>query len=133
MQEKINNDINYFSATTDIWSSRTMQSFIAITLHALSKDFQMINMTIEIDPLEGRHTGEMICTKMSNAFRNWNLEKKILVLMLRDNVSNAKKLVPTGELKALVALATPFTSLLAPCLRRRIKGPTMMVMVMMAM
>jgi len=91
MQEKINNDINYFSATTDIWFSRTMRSFMSITLHALSKDFQMINMTLEIDPLEGRHTGEMICTKMSNAFRDWNLEKKKLVLMLRDNASNAKK------------------------------------------
>jgi len=76
MQEKINNDINYFSATIDIWSSRTMQSFMAITLHALSKDFQMINMTLEIDPLEGRHTGEMICTNMSNAFKDCNLEKK---------------------------------------------------------
>jgi len=124
MQEKINNDINNFSATTDIWSSRTMQSFMTITLHALSKDFQMINMTLEIDPLEGRHTGEIICTKMSNTFKDWNLEKKQLVLMLRDNASNAKKLVPTGDLKALVALATPFTSLLAPCLRRRIKGLT---------
>lgn len=85
MQNKIDNDINYFSATTDIWSSRTM----AITLHALSKDFQMINLTIEIDPLQGRHTGAMICTKMSNAFERWNLEKKKLVLMLRDNASNA--------------------------------------------
>jgi len=27
----------------------------------------------------------------SNAFERWNLEKKKLVLMLRDNASNAKK------------------------------------------
>ena len=26
MQNKIDKDINYFSATTDIWSSRTMES-----------------------------------------------------------------------------------------------------------
>ncbi len=51
MQNKIDVALNYFSATTDIWSSRTMESFMAMTLHALSKDFEMINLTIEIDPL----------------------------------------------------------------------------------
>ena len=61
------------------------------TLHALSKDFEMINMTIEIDPLIGRHTGEMICTRMSDAFERRNLNKEKLVLLLRDNASNATK------------------------------------------
>ena len=100
MRNKINNDVNYYSTTTDIWSSRTMESFMAITLHALSRDFEMINMTIEIDPLIGRHTGEMICTRMSDAFERWNLNKEKLVLLLRDNASNATKACNDFEIES---------------------------------
>ena len=122
MQNMIDNDINYFSATTDIWSSRTMESFMAMTLHALSKDFEMINLTIEIDPLQGRHTGAMICTRMSDAFERWNLNKKKLVLMLRDNASNAKSACNAFGIESFVALVTPFTSLLVLYLCKGITG-----------
>jgi len=76
-KEKIKSNIKYFSTTTDIWTSRTMESFIAITIHALTDDFNMINMTLEVEPLQGKHTGiyniEIVIEK---SFHIWGIEKK---------------------------------------------------------
>jgi len=47
--------VKIFSTTTDIWSSRTMESFMAITLHAFTDDFNMINITLEVEPLQVKH------------------------------------------------------------------------------
>ena len=62
-REKIQDDVKYFSSTTDIWSSRTIESFMAITLHALTEDFHMIIMTLTVDPLKGKHSGDFIHKK----------------------------------------------------------------------
>ena len=91
MKQKIEDEVTYFSGTTDIWSSRTTESFMAITLHALSKDFEMINMTLEVDPLKGKHTGQFMKQRMIDSFENWGIQKEKLVMMLRDNASNAIK------------------------------------------
>ena len=91
MKEKINNEITFFSATTDIWSSRSMDSFMAITLHELTEDFEMINLTLEVEPLQGKHTGDFIHQMMSESFHKWGLRKENLAMMLRDNASNVIK------------------------------------------
>ena len=75
IKEKIKRDIKYFSITTDIWSSRTMESFMAITLHALTDDFNMINMTLEVEPLNGKHTGTYSMGKLIESFINGELKK----------------------------------------------------------
>ena len=75
MKQKIEDEVTYFSGTTDIWSSRTMESFMAIMLHALSKDFEMINMALKVDPLKGKHTGQFIKQRMKESFENWVYRK----------------------------------------------------------
>jgi hypothetical protein len=35
LKEKIKDEITYFSATMDIWSSRAMESFVATMMHVL--------------------------------------------------------------------------------------------------
>jgi hypothetical protein len=48
IKEIIKSNINYFSAITDIWSSSTMDSFMAIMVHGLTDNFSMINLTLEV-------------------------------------------------------------------------------------
>ena len=91
MKEIIKSDINYFSATTHIWSSRTMDSFMAITLHGLTDNFSMINLTLEVKPLQGKHTGTFIMEQMSESFQKWGILKENMTMMLRDNASNVIK------------------------------------------
>ena len=47
---KIASETDYFAMTTDIWSSRVMESFMAETLHYLTEDFKMVNLILEVSP-----------------------------------------------------------------------------------
>ncbi|MHA7927796.1 MAG: hypothetical protein ACX936_21570, partial [Marinobacter sp.] len=85
MKELIQEKVQDFSMTTDIWSSRTMQSFMAVTMHAIDNDFNLINLTLAVQPLRGRHTAALISSKLEACFENWGLAKRNLTLMLRDN------------------------------------------------
>lgn len=80
MKNKIKADAKYFSLTSDIWSSRTMESFMAITFHAISDNFDMMNMTLDVKPLTGRHTGIFIARQIREAFVEWGMCLYLLIL-----------------------------------------------------
>jgi hypothetical protein len=114
MKEKLQNDVKYFSATTDIWSSKTMESFMALTLHALTEDFEVINLMLAVDPLRGRHTGDFIRHTMQDSFNDWGIQKDDLVLMLRDNASNAVKACNDWNIKHFGCIGHTFYLILGP-------------------
>ena len=62
VKKNLVNEMNYYSLTTDIWSSRVMQSFMALTLHYLTENFELKAAVLEVKPLVGSHTGEFIAS-----------------------------------------------------------------------
>ena len=88
MRELFVKEMDYFAATTDMWTGRTSESFIAITIHYLTEEFEQRNFTIEIAPVRGRHTGEHIASLIREAFDRWALPLNKLSIMARDNGSN---------------------------------------------
>jgi zinc finger BED domain-containing protein 1 (E3 SUMO-protein ligase ZBED1) len=91
MKQKISQEVTHFSATTDIWSSGTMESFMAITFHAISPNFEMINLTLAVEPLCGRHTGNLIRQKILECFDEYSLDYQNMTMIVRDNAANAVK------------------------------------------
>jgi hypothetical protein len=91
LKESINMEVDYYSITTDIWSSHVMQSFIAVTLHYLTEEFNMKIFVIEVSLLKGNHTGAFIAECLGNTLSKFNLQTHKLVLLLRDNASNGIK------------------------------------------
>jgi len=57
----------------------------------LTDDFNMINMTLEVEPLQGKHTCTFIMEIMIESFHKWGIEKENMMMMLRDHASNAIK------------------------------------------
>jgi len=57
---QIRREINFYSTTTDLWSSRRMNALIALTLHYLTEEFQMREFKLESSPVEDNHTSGMI-------------------------------------------------------------------------
>lgn len=88
---KIENDMEYFCLTTDIWSSRVMESYMAETLHYITPDFEMCNFTIEVTPFHGSHTSDRIHEFWTESFSKYGLKKEKLTMMLCDNASNGVK------------------------------------------
>ena len=82
---------SHYVLTSDVWSSRTMQAFIAITIHFLTMDFSMCNYTLEVCPVLGKHTADMIQGEMDMVLSNWNLKKENITMMLCDSGSNMVK------------------------------------------
>lgn len=80
-----------FSVTTDMWSSRTMKAFMALTINYLTKEFDLKNYTLEVKPVLGKHTGEMILQELQQSFSKWGLSSSDLSMMLRDSGSNIVK------------------------------------------
>ena len=91
VKTKIASETDYFAMTTDIWSSRVMESFMAETLHYLTEDFKMVNLVLEVSPFHESHTGVNISTFWKNAFEKFGLRTEKLSMMMRDNASNGVK------------------------------------------
>jgi hypothetical protein len=72
LKESINMEVDYYSITTDIWSSPVMQSFIAVTLHYLTEEFNMQIFIIEVSLLKGSHTGAFIAECSGNTLSKFN-------------------------------------------------------------
>jgi hypothetical protein len=87
-------EMDCFSLTTNIWSSRVMQSFLALTLHYVTDDFEMKTRVLEVKPLLGSHTANFIKTTLMESMQPFGLEAAKLSMLLRDNASS------NGVLKA---------------------------------
>lgn len=91
IKSQIHREMDYFSTTTDMWSSRRMTALMALTLHYLTEEFEMREFTLEASPVEGNHTAEMIQNALMASFEKWGLREGKLSLMLRDSAANGVK------------------------------------------
>jgi hypothetical protein len=91
IKRDLGNDMQFFSLTTDIWSSREMQSFLALTLHYVTDEFEMKTYVLEVKPLLGSHTADFIKTILTESMHSFGLDAAKLAMLLRDNASNGVK------------------------------------------
>ena len=88
IKEKLQAECDYYCASTDIWTSRSTKSFIAFTVHFLTKNFDMVSLNLEVKAFGGKHSGERIAQMLSDIIMDWGLEKNRITFMLRDNAAN---------------------------------------------
>jgi hypothetical protein len=75
--QKIATKCQHYCITTDIWSSRSMNAYLGVTLHYVTNDFDMVSCTLEVKALPGKHTGDAIAAAMETVLSDWGLQKKI--------------------------------------------------------
>ena len=81
-------EMDFFSCTSDIWLSRTLEAFLALTIHYLTEDFEMKKFVLKVDPLAGKYTANCIRGIMETTFDEWNLDVGCLSMMLRNSSTN---------------------------------------------
>ncbi|KAJ8886246.1 hypothetical protein PR048_012455 [Dryococelus australis] len=59
--------VKSMSLTIDLWTSRKQKSYISVTNHYLTHDFEMKNCALECSHFPGQHTGSAIYYKFDNA------------------------------------------------------------------
>jgi hypothetical protein len=80
----------YYCITTDIlWTSRRGQSYMALTLHYVDKEFTMCSWTLEVEAFPGIHTGVAIARGLEEMMERWDLRPEMCMLLVRDGAANA--------------------------------------------
>ncbi|XP_019746136.1 uncharacterized protein LOC109528182 [Hippocampus comes] len=83
------------SLTTDIWTDRTMRSFLGVTAHLLAphpktQTYQLLSILLTCQKFKGRHTGEAIARSFDNVLEDFGIGNKV-EFIVTDNASNMKR------------------------------------------
>lgn len=77
------------SLTTDLWTSIGSRSYITLTAHFITEDWQFKTIVLATRPVDDKHTGENIANCLLNLKTEFKIEK--LVGIVTDNAANMKK------------------------------------------
>ena len=81
-------EIEYYSATTDLWTSRATHPYLSYTVHFITRNWEMNSFCLESIPLFEDHTGANISESITDIMANWQLPPDKLVTTTTDNGSN---------------------------------------------
>lgn len=87
--------VDYYSATTDMWSSHSLQPYLSYTIHYVGDDWKLKTRCLQTLYLPQEHTGENISEALTETLESWNLDPKKQVCITTDNGSNMINAVNT--------------------------------------
>jgi hypothetical protein len=93
VKERVMNEldhIEYYSATTDGWTSNTMTPFLSLTVHYISDEWELKTRNLQTAYLPDDHTGKNLCDMIESMLDNWELSKDQMVSVTTDNGANMK-------------------------------------------
>ncbi|KAF3856818.1 hypothetical protein F7725_017541, partial [Dissostichus mawsoni] len=103
VREKVTNqltNVTHFSTTTDLWSSRTCEPYLSLTVHYVD-NWELKSACLQTSFFPEDHTGEIIAQGLQEALLSWNLPEARQVCITTDNGSNIVKAVSLNKWKRL--------------------------------
>lgn len=104
MRELIENEAESVCMTTDCWTSRNNESFMAITVHFVDTNFNLRSVLLGCFEFKEQHTAINLSEKISKTLNEWNLKNKV-VFAVSDNVSNIKSALSLLQFKFMGCFA----------------------------
>ncbi|XP_071083855.1 E3 SUMO-protein ligase ZBED1-like [Haliotis cracherodii] len=74
--------------TTDGWTSSATESYVTITAHFVSEEWQMENPVLQTRPLHESHTGTNLANVLTSALTEWKIDRFGNIAISTDNASN---------------------------------------------
>ncbi|XP_044130059.1 E3 SUMO-protein ligase ZBED1-like [Bufo gargarizans] len=96
VREQVKNElrsIKYYATTTDLWSSRTMEPYISLTIHFINEEGKLCSRCLQTSYFPEDHTGELISQGLKEALESWGLKEELQVCITTDNGANIVKAV----------------------------------------
>ncbi|CAG9129863.1 unnamed protein product [Plutella xylostella] len=90
VQSQINRDVQTICLTTDLWTSRITESYIAVTGHYLTEDLQLKTVLLGCCHFSGNHTAANIGSELRALVDIWGLTGKVN-FVVSDNAANVVK------------------------------------------
>lgn len=89
--------IGYFATTSDLWSSRTTEPYISLTLHFIDDEFHLKSRCLTTTYFPEEHTGENIASAIKEILMSWGLCEKNQTCITTDNAANVIKAAELNE------------------------------------
>ena len=80
----------HFAITTDGWTSRANDSYVALTVHYIDEEWSLQSHLLETHQLAEAHTGENVATDLESMLTSWNPPITKLGAFTTDNAANIK-------------------------------------------
>ncbi|XP_022177733.1 zinc finger BED domain-containing protein 6-like [Myzus persicae] len=104
VEELIEKEVDNVCLTTDCWTSRCNESYIAVTAHFVNKEFILKSVLIECTEITERHTSVNLSNEIKAIITKWKLDGKF-VLVVSDNASNIKNAINNLQIRHLGCFA----------------------------
>ena len=79
--------ISHIALTSDLWTSRSTESFLTVTCHYLTVSWVLKSLVLETFAFKSSHTAENIAASLLRVATSWEISEKV-VAMVRDNAAN---------------------------------------------
>ena len=83
-------ELDYFSATTDLWTSTSGDPYITLTCHFIDRSWELKSLCLQTHYIPEDHTAENISVVLAETLQQWKLEDNRLVGITADSGSNVK-------------------------------------------
>lgn len=90
--------------TTDGWTSKANESYLAVTAHYIADDTVLKSHLIACDKYDGRHTSENLCSFLKDVMKEYNIENKITAVV-SDNAANITAAIRLGQWRGVSCFA----------------------------
>ncbi|XP_076734617.1 E3 SUMO-protein ligase ZBED1-like [Maylandia zebra] len=88
--------VSHFALTTDMWSSRTCEPYMSVTIHFM-EDWELKTACLQTSYFPQDHTGEHIAEALQDVLKTWKLNPTGLVAITTDNGANIVKAVQLNK------------------------------------
>lgn len=78
------------SFTTDIWTSVSMEAYMAVTCHFITQEWELSAFVLETKAFESSHTGVNIAQQLGDAADAFAIPNYKRIAVVHDNASNMK-------------------------------------------
>ncbi|KAJ8981584.1 hypothetical protein NQ317_002612 [Molorchus minor] len=83
-------EVQSVTLTTDCWTSRNGENFLAVTVHFLNADFELQSRVLDCTSCNIQHTSKNLAEELRKIIQEWGIENKI-IMFISDNAANIKK------------------------------------------
>ena len=114
------NQASRVAITCDSWTSVTTESYVTITAHYVTKDWQVLSHVLQTRAIYESHTGAHLAELLSHVVEEWQLSDKSVVLVT-DNAANMIVAAQVGKFPHVKC----FAHTLNLACQRALKGATL--------
>ena len=88
VSDQMASGLKYFALTTDCWTSRAQHSFMSLTVHYISAEWNLLSHMLETGEITAEHTAVNLSSYLIECLSRWSLQSTQVSAAVTDNASN---------------------------------------------